>query len=176
MFSSTTSARLVINHMNILLTATTTTHGTIHKSCNRKQNFATGSTSTVFFGLRHKNETAKNMKTDFLSFFSRPTSNLLGTRPGTTFTIGYAYLTRSLESSLPLGIAYELFLNALLGMKLPTFLKSCFPESPHLKKFHWPVNSLCLFCNESCIRTCFSTPKSKGASSYIRRLTLCPGS
>jgi hypothetical protein len=43
-------------------TTTTTTHGTIHKSCNRKQNVATGSTSTVFFGLRHKNETAKNMK------------------------------------------------------------------------------------------------------------------
>jgi hypothetical protein len=62
MFSSTTSARLVINHMNILLTATTTTHGTIHKSCNRKPNLATGLTSTVFFGLRHKNETAKNMK------------------------------------------------------------------------------------------------------------------
>jgi hypothetical protein len=59
LFSSTTSARVVINHMNILLTAT---HGTIHKSFNRKQNVATGSTSTVFFGLRHKNETAKNMK------------------------------------------------------------------------------------------------------------------
>jgi hypothetical protein len=40
-------------------TITTTTHSTIHKSCNRKQKVATGSTFTVFSGLRHKNETGK---------------------------------------------------------------------------------------------------------------------
>ena len=50
------------DHMNILLTATTTTHGTIHKSCNWKHNLAIGLTSTVFFGLRHKNENMKQNK------------------------------------------------------------------------------------------------------------------